>query len=72
MARTMGVAEKRSAVSQASRRSQEASTLLDHAEVAKVAYELFERRGGTHGHDVQDWIEAEQIVQRRRNSGNGR
>ena len=30
------------------------------------AYELWERRGGTHGGDVEDWLEAEaQIIGRK-------
>ncbi len=32
------------------------------ARVAMKAYELFERRGGDHGHDVDDWLEAERLV----------
>ena len=35
-------------------------------EVAKVAYELFERRGRAPGHDLEDWLEAERIVAERR------
>ena len=35
-------------------------------EIAKVAYELFERRGRKAGHDVEDWLEAERIVSARR------
>ena len=38
-------------------------------EVARVAYELFERRGRKPGHDVEDWLEAERIVSARRRSG---
>lgn len=34
-------------------------------EIARVAYELFERRGGAHGYDQQDWFEAEQLVRQR-------
>ena len=30
--------------------------------VARKAFELFERRGGDHGHDVDDWLEAERLV----------
>lgn len=26
------------------------------------AYQLFEKRGGEHGHDVEDWIQAEAEV----------
>ena len=32
------------------------------ARVARKAYELFERRGGEPGRDVEDWMEAERIV----------
>ena len=28
--------------------------------VAARAYEMFLARGGTHGHDVEDWLQAEQ------------
>ena len=47
-----------------------ASTPLDTEEIARVAYELFQRRGGAHGGDRQDWYEAERIVRQRQ--GNGR
>ena len=40
--------------------------LVSHDEVAKVAYELFERRGREPGHDFEDWLKAEQIVRDRR------
>ncbi|MEM7828319.1 MAG: DUF2934 domain-containing protein [Candidatus Aenigmatarchaeota archaeon] len=33
-----------------------------HDEIAKVAYELFLKRGCVHGHDLDDWLEAERIV----------
>ncbi|MBI3321553.1 MAG: DUF2934 domain-containing protein [Candidatus Omnitrophica bacterium] len=35
---------------------------LDRNEVARIAYELFERRGGVHGDDQRDWFEAERIA----------
>jgi Protein of unknown function (DUF2934) len=39
---------------------------LDEAEfrgrVARKAYELFERRGGELGHDLEDWLTAERLV----------
>lgn len=38
----------------------------DPEEVARAAYGLFERRGRAHGHDLEDWLEAERIVQARR------
>ncbi len=33
-----------------------------HDEIAQVAYELFEKRGWVHGHELQDWLDAERIV----------
>ncbi len=30
------------------------------------AYELFEQRGGEHGHDLEDWLQAElELIQRK-------
>jgi hypothetical protein len=37
-----------------------------HEEIAKVAYELFERDGRQHGLDEKHWLEAESIVSARR------
>jgi hypothetical protein len=31
-------------------------------DVARRAYDLFVSRGGQHGHDVEDWLEAERQV----------
>lgn len=36
-----------------------------HEEIAKVAYELFERDGKRHGLDKEHWSEAERIVKAR-------
>jgi len=36
------------------------------AAVATEAYALFLERGGAHGHDVEDWLRAEQILRERR------
>ena len=38
---------------------------VHYEDVASVAYELFQRRGGVHGHDQADWLEAERIVRER-------
>ena len=38
-------------------------------EIARVAYGLFEQRGCAHGHDQEDWLEAERLVRQRRRSG---
>jgi hypothetical protein len=34
-------------------------------EVSKVAYDLFEKRGKVHGHDMADWLKSEMIVKQR-------
>ena len=34
-------------------------------EIAKVAHELFIKRGHVHGHDIEDWLAAERIVRAR-------
>ncbi|HET6515479.1 MAG TPA: DUF2934 domain-containing protein [Thermodesulfovibrionales bacterium] len=34
-------------------------------EVARVAYELYEKRGRAHGYELTDWLEAERIVMER-------
>jgi Protein of unknown function (DUF2934) len=34
-------------------------------EVSKVAYDLFEKRGKVHGHDMEDWLKSEIIVKKR-------
>jgi len=33
-----------------------------YGEIAKVAYDLHEKRGRIHGYDLDDWLEAERIV----------
>ncbi|OGF56494.1 MAG: hypothetical protein A2452_07305 [Candidatus Firestonebacteria bacterium RIFOXYC2_FULL_39_67] len=33
-------------------------------EIEKKAYELFLKRKGTHGNDLNDWLEAEKIVKK--------
>lgn len=39
-------------------------------EVAREAYEMYRERGYANGHDVEDWLEAERRVQRRREAMN--
>jgi hypothetical protein len=38
----------------------------DQDRIASRAYERFESRGGEHGHDQEDWFEAEREVKGRR------
>lgn len=35
---------------------------VDREAVIKLAYELYLRRGGEPGHEVEDWLMAEQIL----------
>jgi hypothetical protein len=39
--------------------------------VARVAYELYLRRGGEGGHDVEDWFAAERLLQNLNGRKNG-
>jgi hypothetical protein len=39
------------------------ATVTD-GDVARRAYDLFLARGGEHGHDVNDWMQAERELQR--------
>jgi hypothetical protein len=32
---------------------------VTHNEIARRAYKLYERRGGEHGRDLDDWLDAE-------------
>lgn len=41
-----------------------------HDEIAKVAYELYEKSGRIDGRDKANWLEAEQIVKSRNISDN--
>lgn len=34
-------------------------------EIARVAYDLYEKRGHTHGSDFTDWLEAESMVMKK-------
>ena len=34
-----------------------------HDEIARRAYQLFEKRGAAHGHDWDDWLQAERELQ---------
>ena len=31
--------------------------------IARRAYEIYMSRGGTHGHDIDDWLQAERELQ---------
>lgn len=33
-----------------------------HRRIARKAYQLYEQRGRQHGHDREDWLEAERLI----------
>ena len=39
--------------------------VIERDELAQLAYELYQRRGGEPGHDVEDWLEAERILMKK-------
>lgn len=39
---------------------------LSHNEIAEAAYQRYLSRGGAHGQDVNDWMEAERELRARR------
>jgi hypothetical protein len=41
-----------------------AESLNDPGAVARRAYEIYESRGGNHGADLDDWLEAERQLKR--------
>ena len=45
---------------------------VDGDEVAILAYEFHQRRGGEHGHDVEDWLLAEHILREKVSRSKGR
>ena len=50
------------------RRDRRAQARYSTADIAMRAYELFEQRGGEHGHDWDDWYRAERELRQRRRS----
>lgn len=40
----------------------EEKALRTREEIARVAYRLWQERGGLHGFDVEHWLEAERLV----------
>ncbi len=42
------------------------STTMSYEEIAKLAYLLFTEGGCRHGHDLEDWLEAERRLRQRR------
>lgn len=51
-------------VARNSRPSRTALTAPTHEDIACRAYELYERRGGAHGRDWEDWFQAERDLKR--------
>lgn len=56
------MAPRRQALSPKARHAQRAKY---RAEVAKTAYQLYERRGRLPGGELDDWLKAERLIQER-------
>ena len=41
--------------------------MVDKEALTRLAYELYVRRGGEHGHELEDWVMAELILVERHN-----
>jgi len=46
-----------------------AASRVGWEDVAKLAYELYDRRGRQPGRELEDWLEAERIVRQRKRNG---
>jgi hypothetical protein len=44
---------------------------VSHDAIARRAYALFQERGGKHGGDLDDWLQAEEELAASTRSGNG-
>jgi DUF2934 family protein len=63
MARTKRDASKETAADSPSQTLQNPSESIAVHDVARRAYDLYLARGREHGHDVQDWLQAERELQ---------
>lgn len=59
----MAILQRRTRVSGNSKAAAEPA--LNAQEIAKVAYELYLKRGCVNGHDLEDWLHAERVVRQR-------
>ena len=46
--------------------------MIDREALTRLAYELYVRRGGEHGHELEDWLTAERILLEKQKSTTGR
>ncbi|MFZ5997503.1 MAG: DUF2934 domain-containing protein [Nitrospirota bacterium] len=45
--------------------------MISHEEIARLAYELYEKSGRVPGRDLENWFEAERILRQRYGNGGG-
>jgi hypothetical protein len=55
--------QKQNPVANTEPQSQPASVITE-ADIAQRAYALYLERGGTDGHDLEDWLQAEQELRK--------
>ena len=51
------------AAARSSKSLQNRSRQVTDRDIARRAYELYEKRGREHGHDLDDWLQAERELQ---------
>ena len=59
-----------SEASEPSKNGDSSETAEFRTKVASRAYELFQRRGGESGRDIEDWLEAERLVRQEQHPAN--
>lgn len=62
-------ATKKPATKTASRPETTTYSDADRDAIARRAYELFQARGGEHGYEIEDWLQAERELRTGRQDG---
>src|SRR5690349_23801789 len=61
---TMAQAQRRQSDTLVTMSSVKTPAGVSDSDIARRAYQLYEERGGGHGHDVDDWLQAERELRR--------
>lgn len=62
----MALGTRTASVRAQSKQEASSSATVSCEEIAKLAYLLFTERGCRHGHDLEDWLEAERRLRQRK------
>ena len=68
MANRIAVAQNKNGAARKSSGTQASASRSTNSydEIAKLAYQFFVERGYQHGHDREDWLRAESIINKRK------